>query len=274
MIEIVPSCARIAPRLEVMHIGDVPVTAMRGFVVVERLMRAERNLVVRGRELEIRGRIEHRVSAENDERLDRARVHVGNELFERFRLIDRRDFDRVGDEHRRADVAELRVDDVRVRMDDRRLFIADDDDARATIRLQVFDRRGDDGIVRLARHQCARHLDDLRGLHANAMIRDGAGVADAGLDRVEAIHRLRFVRAHFAARHEVARVAQVARSFIEEVGANRDDDICLREVVVGVDVAAECDAGTFAHVVAIDRFPLMPLHARVLREQRLHLRAE
>ena len=85
--------ARVAPRLEVVRLGDVPVHVHRRLVVVRREVRAERHLVHRLDEREVARRVVDRIAAEDDERLHGAGVHVGDELLERIELIDRRDFD-------------------------------------------------------------------------------------------------------------------------------------------------------------------------------------
>ena len=74
-------------------------------------MHAQRNFAALQRvgEVEIGGRIVGRIAAENDQQVDFAAVHVGDEFFERFGLIDRVRVDRIGVENGLADVAELIV---------------------------------------------------------------------------------------------------------------------------------------------------------------------
>ena len=84
-----------------------------------------------------------RVAAEDDEDVDPAGVHVGDELAQRLQLIDRRGLDRLGVDDRRAGVAERLVHRVRERVDGRRLAVAGDHEARAAMRLQILGDRGD-----------------------------------------------------------------------------------------------------------------------------------
>ena len=95
----------------------------------------------------------------------------------------------------------------------------------------------------------------------------------AAFDRVQAIHRRRTV-AHAAAAREIARVAKMSRTFVEEIRIERDDDVRFRQVVMNIDVISERELRAFAHVVAIHRFPLMPLNAGIEREELLDLIAE
>ena len=97
---------RVAPTLQRMHLGDVPMRQHRRLVVVRAQVRAEWNFRQRRVELEVGRRIEDRVAAEDDQRLHGAVVHVGGELAKRFELIRRCHLDGVGHEHRRSDVAE------------------------------------------------------------------------------------------------------------------------------------------------------------------------
>ena len=166
-------------------------------------------------------------------------------------------------------------------MDGGRLLLAGDDDAGAAVLLQIADERGDPvGVIGRAasadadaRGDRARVRLDLRRPHGQTVIGDRAGAGRTGLDRVEAVDRRRPL-AHFAAAGEIARVAEVAGSAIEDVGVERDDDVRFVEVIDGVGVAAEREAQTFAHVVAAGGFPLMPLRAGRLRQELLDLRAE
>jgi hypothetical protein len=106
------------------------------------------------------------------------------------------------------------------------------------------------------------------------MIGDGGGRREAAVDRIEAVHRRRRPGARLPPRREIARVAEVAGAAAGEVGVEGDDDVGLVEVVDSVHVRAEGHAQPFAHVVAVHRLPLVPLHARIGREELLDLRAE
>ena len=106
---------------------------------------AERHLVHPAREVQVRGRGEDGVAAEDDEQRDRAVVHVGRQLAQRRELIHRARLRRRRVQHRLAHVAELRVDRVRERVHRRRLIIARDHDRRARVGLQVLGQGGDPG---------------------------------------------------------------------------------------------------------------------------------
>ena len=57
-------------------------------------------------------------------------LHVGDEIFDRFGLIDRIGVDGIGVENSLADIAERLIHGVSQRMDGWRLMIARDDEAR------------------------------------------------------------------------------------------------------------------------------------------------
>ena len=69
-------------------------------------------------EIEIGGRVVGRIAAENDQQIDFARIDVGDEVFDRFGLIDGIRIDWVGVENGLADVAQRLVDRVSEGMDD------------------------------------------------------------------------------------------------------------------------------------------------------------
>ena len=90
----------------------MPLAEFGSFVLIEAVVNAQRNLVALERvgEVQIGGRVVGGVAAEDDQQVDFAGVHVGDEFFDRFGLIDRIRVDGIGVENRLADVAELRVD--------------------------------------------------------------------------------------------------------------------------------------------------------------------
>ena len=98
-------------------------------------------------------RVEDRIAAENQQQVHRARVQILHQILQRSQLIHRIGFDRIGVEHRLADVAQLRVHDVRQRVHDRRLLLAGDHEAGALVVLQVARDRAEPlvDIVVLAR---------------------------------------------------------------------------------------------------------------------------
>ena len=82
--------ARVSPRFEVMRARNVPLRL--GGCFVDRVPERDRVRDLRhGRgEVEIGGGIEHRIAAEDDERLDRARLHRGDERGQRAHARKRR----------------------------------------------------------------------------------------------------------------------------------------------------------------------------------------
>ena len=78
-----------------------------------------------------------RVAADDDEQVDLAGVHVGDEIAQRVELIDRLGLDRSRVDDGLADVAERLVHRVRERVDRRRLTVAGDDEAAPAMRLQI-----------------------------------------------------------------------------------------------------------------------------------------
>ena len=103
--------AGIAPGFEFVSRIDVPLAEFGGFVLIEAVVNAQRNFAALQcvGEIQIGGRIVGRIAAENDQQIDFAAVHVGDEIFDRFGLIDRIRVDRIGVEDGLADVAELRI---------------------------------------------------------------------------------------------------------------------------------------------------------------------
>ncbi len=81
--------ARVAPRLEVMRGGNVPVTDIGRFVVVETQVRAQLNFVQPIQiEPQIDRRVISRIAADDDERFYSAVVDVSDEFAQRLSLID------------------------------------------------------------------------------------------------------------------------------------------------------------------------------------------
>ena len=74
------------------------------------------------------GRVVGWIAAEDDQQIDFAAVHVGDEIFERFGLVDRIRVDWVGVENGFADVAKITINLVGESMNRRRLMIANDNE--------------------------------------------------------------------------------------------------------------------------------------------------
>ena len=81
--------AHVAPRFEEVRFRNVPVTERRGLVLVETEVRAHGDLLQRLVELQIDRRRVDRIAAEDEQELDRAGVHLADQLAQRRALIDR-----------------------------------------------------------------------------------------------------------------------------------------------------------------------------------------
>src|ERR1039458_10785074 len=74
--------AAIAPRLEIVRLVDVPVTKLRGLVLVEAEVNTQGNVGILQRvgKAEIYGRVVNRVAAENDEQIHLPGAHRWREV--------------------------------------------------------------------------------------------------------------------------------------------------------------------------------------------------
>ncbi len=185
--------ARVSPRLEVVSAWDVPLRLGRCFV--DRV--PERDRVrdpCHGRgEVEIGGGIEDRIAAEDDERLDRASFHRGDERGQGAHARKRRVF-RLVVADRPAGVAEMRVQGADRGVDGRGLALPRHDQPFAAVRQKVLgqgvdparvDTRGANwrrvGPPRSAGSESGRSLAKQgvqrapRGRERSAGSRDGAG---------------------------------------------------------------------------------------------------
>ena len=99
--------AGIAPGFEFVRRADVPLAEFGGFVLIEAVVHAQRNFAVLQSvgEVQIGGRVVGGIAAEDDQQIDFAAVHVGDEIFDRLGLIDRIRVDGIGVEDGLADVA-------------------------------------------------------------------------------------------------------------------------------------------------------------------------
>ncbi len=100
-------------------------------------MEARGDVAERLREVEIRRRREHRVAAQNDERVHFARIHVGDEVGDRRDTVLRRRHDRRDVRDGDAAVAERLVHLPSERVHGRRLMIASDDGRPAAMGLKI-----------------------------------------------------------------------------------------------------------------------------------------
>ena len=255
----------------------MPVAELGGFVVIEPEVHAERHLLERRAEIEVRRRREDRVRPEDEEHLDPTRGHVGDEFGDRCAAIDRRCGHRRVVGHRGADVAERLVHRARERVDRGRLMVAGHNHRRSAVRAEVLGdgwnpARGD--IVRQRarrgagnaqrRRERARKRQHVARLERETMIgvcaRDRRNRLD-GVEPVELIAR----RAHAATRREVLGVANRGRAKAKEIGVERDDDVGPIEAV------ERRRRRRSALRDAEDRIPLVPPGLRHGRQQRLDL---
>ena len=128
--------ARVSPRFEIVSAGDMPLRL--GGCFVHRVPERDRVRDLRHRrgEVEIGGGIEHRIAAEDDERLDRARRHRGDEGSQRAHARKRR-VPRFVVADRRACVAERRVQRADGGVHGRGLAFPSHDQSLAAIRQKV-----------------------------------------------------------------------------------------------------------------------------------------
>ena len=228
--------ARVTPSFEVVRFVHMPVTVFGGLVPIEAVMNAQRD--VRALECifeaEVGGCIVGGVAAHDDEHVDFAGAHVGNEIAQRFCLIDRVRVDGVGIEDGFADIAKLRVQRVREGVDSGGLVVARDDETSATVFHQVLIGR-QSKIPYVIRVTCCFaiwplirqftcDLLDLARPHRQPVIRLRARRGRRALDRIKAAHG----SIGIAAASKIADIARVAREArIQEVRVERDDDVRL-----------------------------------------------
>ena len=129
----------IAPSFQIMRIIHMPLTELSGFILIEPMVNANRNIRIFQRisETKIRRRIIGWIAAENDQHVDFTSAHIRHKLLERFSLIDGICIHRVSVENRLAHVAEFGIHSVRRGVHFRREVIADNDNTRTSMRMQV-----------------------------------------------------------------------------------------------------------------------------------------
>ncbi len=262
--------------------GNVPVRERRRLVVVHAGVDAERDLLHRLREPQIRGSGEGGVLAEGHERVDAAPAHVGGERAERSALMNRIQLERRGVEDRATDVAERGVHRVRERVDRGRLRLARDDDRAARMGAKVArDRPRPCGVLPALgrpagaelRGDRSRERLELRGRHGETVVRDGPRGRRHRLGDVETVH-LRLARPDAAPVHEVPRLPHRGPAPEGEVGSEREDHVRLAEAVDRVERLAERGARPFARTLAPVGLPCVPDRARIALPQKAHLLAE
>ena len=272
--------AQVAPALERVRGGQVPVAALRRLVEVEPVVDPQGHPVEGLREVEVRGGRVDRVRAQDHEDLDRPRLHLRHERREGRRLPDRPGLGGRGVGHGGADRAERLVHRVGDRVDRRRLRLAGDHEGPGSRPLQVLHDRRDPRVVDGALHGDAHarrdrpgEALDLGAAQGQAVVGGGAGRRGRALDDVEPVH-LRLRRVHLAAGGELAHEAQAGRVRGDEVGLEAEHDVGLVEAVLRLDRLAEGEHGPRPRVVAPGRLPAHPLRLREGGEDALHLAGE
>ena len=258
----------------------MPVAALGRLVEVEPVVDPQGHLVERLGHLQVGGGGVGRVRAEDDEHLDRARLHLADQGREGRRLADRRRLGGIGVGHGRAHCAQGLVHRVGERVHRRRLRLAGDHQGPGPGPLQVLHDRSGPGVRDAAlggdaetRRHCAGEAFDLGATQRQAVVGGGAGGAGRALDHVQPVH-VRRLAAHLAARGELAHEAQARRVRGDEVGLEAQDDVGLVEAVLRLDRLAEGEDRARARVVAAGRLPAHPLRLREAGEGARHLRGE
>ena len=270
--------ATVAPRLERVRVGHVPVTEIGRFVDVETVVDGERDLHQTIRELEVRWRAEDGIPTQDHQEIHLATVDGRRQVGHRGRLILSGGFDRrpIGD--RGADVAERLVHRVRERVHGHRLILTSDDERSPAMGLKILGDRSDPRHVSTARAGGAnadprgdlpREALDVGCAHRQPMIGLGSRERRRALDRVEPVHRLPLF-GDAPPIGEVARVPHAARTTGEEVGVEREDDVRFVEVIDRFAGPPSRPAGRGARAVARHRIVLVPSGLRICGEHGGH----
>ena len=262
----------------------MPLAELRGLVVEESRMSAERHLLQGVAELEVGRRGEHRIRLADDEQhLHSPGIDVDDQLPKSGVLLARHRLGRGQVAHRLAAVAEQLVDCVGHGVDGGRLRLSGHDQRRAAMRCQVLGDGADVGLG--AGRGGSGHAADADGgghgagegvdlacLERQAVIGTAASDRRRGLDHVEAAQPVG-IGVDTAARGEGASVLH-AEGVLggEEIGVERQDDVGLLKVVDRLNIFAEGQAGAGAGVVPRRRIPLHPLRFRMLGQDLLDLR--
>src|SRR6202041_1944283 len=122
---------RVTPGFEFVCLIDVPLTKLGSFVLIEAEVHTQRNFVALQNicESKIGWRIVGWVAAENDQQIDPPYLDGGNQILDRFELVDGIRVDRITVENCLANVALLCVDRMNQSVNQRRLVIPGDEQA-------------------------------------------------------------------------------------------------------------------------------------------------
>ncbi|PYX22190.1 MAG: hypothetical protein DMG82_15295 [Acidobacteria bacterium] len=127
--------AGIAPGFKRVRFVYMPVAILGGLILVETVMDPDRDVgsLERIGEAEIGRRIVDRIAAHDDQHVDFARPHVGNQVAQGLGLIDGISVDRVGIDDRLTNVSERAVYRMCQRVDQRRLVLAGNHHTRTMV---------------------------------------------------------------------------------------------------------------------------------------------
>ena len=195
----------VSPRFEVVRTRDMPFRL--GGCLIDGVPERDRLRDLRHRrgEVEIGRGVEHRIAAQDDERLNGAPVHRGDQRHQRAHARKRRVL-RLVVADRRAGVAEIRVQGADRGVDGRGLAFPSHDETLAAVREKVLGKRLNPARVdtrdagsRQARgagrgrsKACSEGREeggDLPALETEPMIGHGAGQREDPFNRVEPVHR-------------------------------------------------------------------------------------
>ncbi len=230
--------ARVSPRFEVVSTRDMPLRL--GGCFIDGVPERDRvgDLRHRRGEVEIGRGIEHRIAAQDDERLNRAPIHRGDQRNQRAHARKRRVL-RLGVGDRLACVAEIRVEGADRGVDGRGLAFPSHDEPLAAVRQKVLGQSVDPpsvdtrdvgsckartsgrGRSNSSRERC-EEWGDLPALETEPMISHGSRQRVDPFNRVDSVHRAtRGSRA--PARRETSRVTDHLRIGEKRVGVEGEN---------------------------------------------------
>ncbi len=259
----------------------MPVTRVWRFVFVLAQVNANHRLIIFFEpvlviELQVCRCVVNGIATNNHQQLNSTRIDVVDQILQRLPVIDRVHFDRIGIKNCLTNVAQRVVHRVRKRMNDRRLVVACENDARTAMLLQVGHQRPDPGKIRITSSAGDRSCNvlELARFDDKRVVSRGACVRGRCFDDVKPVHLL-VGFSNAPARDELAWVTQMTwERRRQKVAIERKNPLGLIELVSDVYRLTERRHRTSAHVVAIHGFILVPLRLRKRGEQFTHLRAE
>ena len=173
-----------------------------------------------------------------------------DQLAQAVEIVHRIRIERIGVNHRLAGVAQRVVDGVGEHMDRRRLVLAGNHGARATVLLQVLHDRSDPFCVRAAGHLAAcgsvhavgayagrnrgSERFDIDSAKRQPMIGLCAGRRSRALDHVQPVHGT-VLAAYTTASCEIPGIPDAGRTRAQEIRIERKNHIRFVELVVSVE---------------------------------------